>query len=321
MLKIPQRLPRAFRVSVLSQALPIVLRHRLMRPYRRRPPVSTQTITSPHFGTTRGLDAVCELFVIGYAELANRSVSRHTGLLLVLYIEWIQLIDDEFERLVAEGRHPSFEDISNERRAREVWDVMSRVGSVMCGGEDHVSDYLQRTAETAYPVYAAAVNEASRSNSFEAHLAVARVDAGLILRNVYELIRVANGHTYAATVADQYYHTGLAGKFFDDFVDLAVDKQEQAPNLLRPLLEMNPEVAERVQHAVDTRTQMTIPWWRDNGPEVVREHFKRAYEFYKLVDSMSLRLIVDLHIILLYSKRYWASLPSSQVGADNVCDE
>jgi hypothetical protein len=299
------RLTRTLQYRTAWQLLPYALRHLTVKPFRSTPQaqlIEARLVSREYRRAAH--DMYCEMFLDGYQEATSLSVSRATGLAVVLFMVFIFTFDHEFEKRARLGKPPGYLSIIKSPPVAEVWAALSHYLSAF-GRDDQVLAHLLNTFRANYEDYCRCVAEAKARVGFNAAVRLVEYDSGQTLLTVYHIIRLFNDHQPHPQCADEFFALGMAGKFLDDLRDMVDDVRAGSPNLLHALASENDEENAELEAALRSRVHITLGWWSRHCPASLESYFRYAFCYYDQVTSPKLRLTLNICLALLRSRSYW----------------
>ncbi|MFJ8713828.1 hypothetical protein ACIRD9_11670 [Streptomyces violaceus] len=249
-------------------------------------------------------DMYCEMFLKGYRQSTSLPVERSTGFALVLYVVFISTFDVEFERARQQRDLLDYPSVLGTPPVAELWTALTEYLRAF-RRDDEITGHVQSTFAAHYEDYRRYVTDTVARTDFGTTLKIARMDSGLTLRTIYEIIRRFNGHRPDQDCAEQFFALGMAGKFLDDMRDMVDDVSAGEPNLLYSLTASNERDLGVLQGALRQGRPITTWWWQEHCPNSLSEYFRHASGYYDRVTAADLRLPLDTLLSLLYSPRYW----------------
>ncbi|MGH3396161.1 MAG: hypothetical protein ACRDPO_15895 [Streptosporangiaceae bacterium] len=245
---------------------PYYMRHVLLQPYRGLSAADNvrEILRQPaRRHQVAVYDAVLELLLKGYAELAGHPLHPETGRVAVMLTKVGFAFDDEYERRKAQQQSVRFNDLlaSSHVQARVLeWrDFMQRYEVY-----DSIRSFLMSFVSGLYQDYADTALDTSIS--FEAMLRGATLDSGGLLVAVAQVIALFHGDDPAEAMLAQFSGVGVSGKLADDVIDFRLDLADGRPNLLLALASEDEHEHARALDLGRATHTMGTRWWQRNCP-------------------------------------------------------
>jgi hypothetical protein len=292
-----------FRCRTACRLLPYALVHVIRKPFRTAPAASTVRLDNPEYRRATH-DIYCAMFLRGYRRVTGYPVDPATGLVLVLFAVFIYTFDHQFERARRAGATADFQSILDRPSVAEVWAALAGYLHAHRRGRT-ILDHLLATFAAHYDSYHRLVLGARDRTDYAAGVALVEYDSGLALQTMYELVRLFNSHPFHAECARQFFAIGMAGKYVDDFADVAADHEAGNPNLMRALVAAYDKEEVVLRRSLAVADQLDLRWWRTHCPVSLQTYFGDAFSHYDRIADPVLRLPVDVYLLLLHSRRFW----------------
>ena len=252
---------------LLGRFLPYYLRHLVGQPYR-----------AAGFGAnvaglvrTPGLrhhiamyDAVLEIMLRGYAELAGLRLRPETGQVAIKLMHLGFAFDDELERRTADGLPVEFDAVfggAGVQRPLAEWRGFMQDFDTYPA----IREFLFSYVTTLYVSHQKAAERAGQAVNFN-DLIAAEWDAGGLLVALAHVLGRFHSRPPSEDVVRQFSSLGLTAKFADDMVDLRSDLEASRPNLLDALAREDERDFAQMRDALAAGQTMSCRWWRDNCP-------------------------------------------------------
>jgi hypothetical protein len=294
------------RLSTRWQLAPFVVGYGLLRLYRLSAPQRNVIRTLKPEGTIRVTrDIYCAMIVSGYKRVSRRPVTRATGFAIVLFVTFIFTFDREFEERRKAGTALDFHAIFASPDVARYLSALIEYANHFNAGKS-IAAYLEDIFEAHYPAYCELLMRCLERGRFDDNLALAEYDSGRAFMAMYEIIRMFNCHPYDRACAEQFYAVGMSGKFLDDLADLAADYASGVPNLVLSLAAS--ETGERiiVEQALAEHATLDLYWWSQRCSRTFGKFKELTFSYYDLISDDRLRLPVNLLLLVLHGKRFWA---------------
>jgi hypothetical protein len=251
---------------LLARFAPHYVRHLLLRPFRGRPPLASLRgfVAAParchHIAM---YDAVLELMLRGYADLAEHPLRPDTGRIAVAFTRIGFAFDDEYERREAAAESLAFDDVFASPavlRPLQEWRELMRDVEAYPRIRDTLGAFVRRL----YADYRDAHEEPAADRGFDVLVRRAAMDSGGLLVALAHVVGLLHGAPPTPAVVEEFTALGLTAKLADDIVDFAGDRRGGRPNLLDT--DASAEAEARIVAALATGTRMSARWWRRNCP-------------------------------------------------------
>ena len=201
------------------------MRHAVLQPYREHSAAGNvrELLTKP--GRRHQIavyDAVLELMLKGYAELAGHSLRSETGQVAVMLTRIGFAFDDEYEQRDSRHQPLTLDQIMGSSR------VAQRIGEwreFMQRFDNYPAIRESLTAFVAglYKNYTETSGTTAGSVTFEAMMKSATLDSGGLLVALAHVVAQFHGATVADELAKQFSALGVIGKLADDIIDFGPD--------------------------------------------------------------------------------------------------
>jgi hypothetical protein len=305
------------RYRTICLTLPYIFDHAVRKRFRATPQarLSTAALRHPEFHRVVH-DVYCAMFLRGYRQSTGYRVDCSTGLVVVLFAVFMYVFDDEFE---ARRRRGASTDVEAIIEAPGVADIWATLGAYLraTGRDDEIRRYIVSDFFGAgFDDYCRDIGEAKAGGGLAATVRVVEFDSGEVLRTVYHLIRLFNGHPYHQPCAEEFRNLGLAGKFLDDMADYTADVESGSPNLLDALAAERPADLAAARSALAAGELVTMRWWREHCPATYERYLRWTFQYYDQVTAPKLRLPLDIYLALLRTRKFWtvSTVRASQRG-------
>ena len=282
--------------GLLAQFGPYYLRHVMLQPYRGLRPLENlrELLTRPARRHQIAIyDAVLELMLKGYAELAGHSLRPETGHVAVMLTRVGFAFDDEYERQKSRQETAGFEDLLAsahvQQRVRE-WRAF------MQGYEayDSIRNFLMAFVAQLYQDYAETAAAPDRPAGFDAMMRGAALDSGGLLVALAQVIALFHNDTPTDAVLAQFSCLGVNGKLADDVIDFRLDLAGGRPNLLLALARGDEREQARAISLGDVQRTMSTRWWQRNCPRTYQQLVAAYQEQQAQITSRWLRYASSL---------------------------
>jgi hypothetical protein len=277
--------------GLLARFVPYYLKHFVAQPYRglRGPGNVQELLTRPgRRHQVAVYDAVLELMLKGYAELAGHPLRPETGRAAVMLTRVGFAFDDEYESRMARQESTGFDDLLDSRRVRE---RVAEWRAFMQGFEayDTMRNFLTAFVAQLYQEYAEAVDIPGEQVGFDAMLHGAALDSGGLLVALAHVVALFHNDDPAEALLDQFSCLGVNGKLADDVIDFPLDLAGGRPNMLLALA--TGEEAEHARAASKARASqpMSTRWWQRNCPRAYQQLAGAYQDHQALITSRWLR--------------------------------
>lgn len=264
--------------GLLTRFTPYYLRHVILQPYRGLSLLGNvrELLTRPARRHQIALyDAVLELMLKGYAELAGHPLHPKSGQVAVMLTRVGFAFDDEYERRKSRQENTGFEDLL---ASPHVQDRVREWRAFMQNFEayDSIRNFLMIFVAQLYQDYAKTAETPDKPASFEVMMRGASLDSGGLLVALAQVIALFHQDTPDDALLAQFSSVGINGKLADDVIDFPQDLVDGRPNLLLALArddecEHTRAVSLGVEHTMNTH------WWQRNCPQTYRQ-FEAAYQ-------------------------------------------
>lgn len=266
--------------GLLAGFLPYYLRHLVAQPYRAagiraglREPGRRHHIAM--------YDAVIEIMLRGYAELAGCELRRETGQVVVKLMHLGFAFDDELELRKVDGQPLGFDDVFGGSGVREP----------LAAWREYMQNFDTYPAirEFLFSYVISLYNSQREAPATFDELIAADWDSGGLLVAMAHVVGRFHSAPPSQAIIGQFSSLGVAAKLADDMVDLRSDLAGKRPNLLKALAAEEAEL-ERVTTALAEGRRLSARWWRKNCPNSYAR-LSLAYERHHVaLTSRSLRL-------------------------------
>lgn len=272
--------------GLLARFLPYYLRHFVAQPYRTAGARLREPGRRHHIAM---YDAVIEIMLRGYAELAGCELRRETGQVVVKLMHLGFAFDDELERRSADGQPLGFDDVFG---ASGVSEPLAAWRGYMQNFDTYpaIREFLFSYVISLYNSHREATE---RGGATFDELIAADWDSGGLLVAMAHVVGRFHSAPPSQDIIGQFSSLGVTAKLADDMVDLRSDLAGKRPNLLESLATEEAELA-RVSAALAEGRRLSARWWRKNCPKSYAR-LSRAYERHHVaLTSRSLRLANSL---------------------------
>ena len=252
---------------LLVSFLPIYLRHLVGQPYRAagfRTNLAGLVRTPGLRHHIAMYDAVLEIMLRGYADLAGLRLRHETGQVAVKLMHLGFAFDDELERRTADGLPLEFDAVfggAGVQRPLTEWRGFMQDFDAYPA----IREFLFSYVTTLYASHQKAAAGAGREASFD-ELVAAEWDSGGLLVALAHVVGRFHSCPPSEDVVGQFSSLGLTAKFADDMVDLRSDLAAGRPNLLDALAREDERDLAQMRDALAAGQTMSSRWWRDNCP-------------------------------------------------------
>jgi hypothetical protein len=265
--------------GLLARFVPYYLKHFVVQPYRglRGPGNVQELLTRPDRRHQVAVyDAVLELMLKGYAELAGHPLRPETGRVAVMLTRVGFAFDDAYESRMARQESTGFDDLMDSPRVRQ---RVREWRAFMQGVEayDAMRDFLTAFVAQLYREYAEAVDVPGRPVSFETMLHAAALDSGGLLVALAHIVALLHDDDPAEGLLDQFSCVGVNGKLADDVIDFPLDLVGCRPNMLLALATKDAVEHARAISKAHAARPMSTRWWQRNCPQTYQQ-LAAAYE-------------------------------------------
>ncbi len=255
---------------LLARFAPYYARHVLLQPYRGLSPADNlrELLRQPARRHQIAVyDAVLELLLNGYAELAGHPLHPETGRVAVMLTRVGFAFDDEYERRKSQQQSVRFDDLlaskQVQQRVLEWREFMNRFEVY-----DSIRSFLMSFVAGLYRDYADTALDTSIS--FDAMLRGATLDSGGLLVALAQVVAMFHGDEPTDAMLAQFSSVGVNGKLADDVIDFRPDLLDGRPNLLLALAREEEQEQPRALSLRSADHTMGTRWWRRNCPRTYR---------------------------------------------------
>ena len=266
--------------GLLGRFAPYYLRHFATAPFRHRDSLREAIAHPVRRHQIAVYDAVMELLLKGYAELAGHRLRRETGTVAVMLSRIGFAFDDEYERREAAGESLTFEEVFQSPAVAlrlEQWRELMREHA----SYGTIREFLYEFVTSLYKSYRDTTSETAR-RSYEALMRSAVIDSGGLLVTLAHVIARLHGSVPTENVINQFSSLGVTAKLADDLVDLRTDLAGGRPNLVQALAFERPAEQARIADALSQGKRMHAGWWAAQCPGVY-EQITGTYEEHQAV--------------------------------------
>ena len=282
--------------GLLIQFAPYYLRHVLVQPYRGLRPLENARELLTDLARRHQIavyDAVLELMLKGYAELAGHPLRPESGRVAVMLTRVGFAFDDEYERRKSRHQAAGFEDLLAstrvQERVREWRTFMQQFGTY-----DSIRDFLMTFVARLYQDYADTAGAPDSRVGFDAMMRGAALDSGGLLVALAHVMALFHEETPADALLAQFSCVGVNGKLADDVIDFRLDLADGRPNILAVLANDNEyEHAKAISLGQVERT-MGTRWWQRNCPQAYQQLVAAYQEHQARITSGWLRYVSRL---------------------------
>ncbi|MEO3808359.1 hypothetical protein ABGB17_05090 [Sphaerisporangium sp. B11E5] len=274
------------------------VRHAARQPYRRGLPVHGETSGIRVKARIRAAlyDAVINLFLDGYTELAGHPLRRETGPLMIRLNRLISAFDDAYERGLTAGGSLRFGAVFAEARVQERLDVL--VGFFGQHPERFaVRDFLMARISSQYHRYVKITTAPPASRSFQEDLESAVLDSGGFAECFAHVVAILHGARACERTTEQFGHVGILAKLADDVVDFWDDLAAGRINLLASLIREHPDEYQQLTVTAPQQRRTGIGWWRATCPASFERFTALVSEHKAAVLAPSLSLACDIMLV------------------------
>jgi len=254
--------------GLLIRFMPYYLHHVIVQPYRGLPPLENvrKLLTRPARRHQIAVyDAVLEIMLKGYAELAGHPLRQETGHVAVMLTRVGFAFDDEYERQKSRQQAARFEDLLEsphvQERVREWRAFMQGFPTY-----DSIRNFLMGFVAQLYQDYAETAGPPDRPASFDAMMRGAALDSGGLLVALAHAIALFHDDPPADTLLSQFSRVGINGKLADDVIDFPLDLAGGRANILLALARGDEGEHATAMGLRGTDGTMSTRWWKRNCP-------------------------------------------------------
>jgi hypothetical protein len=265
--------------GLLARFAPYYLRHVILQPYRGLSLLENirELLSRPaRRHQVAVYDAVLELMLKGYAELAGHPLHQQSGQVAVMLTKVGFAFDDEYERRKARQEDASFKDLLASPHVQE---HVRKWRAFMQDYEQYESirNFLMEFVAQLYQRYAETVEAPGDQVGFDAMMHGATVDSGGLLVALAQVLALFHNDVSADALLAQFSSVGVNGKLADDVVDFRPDAVDGRPNLLLVLARGYDSEYAKAMSLADTRKTLGTRWWQRNCPRTY-EQLTAAYQ-------------------------------------------
>jgi hypothetical protein len=159
---------------------------------------------------------------------------------------------------------------------------------------DPIMRYLRDLFAAHYDSYLKTLEKANNTLRFDDVLGATKVDTGIWLRCMLEVVALFNGHELQEEALHNFYLFGMVGKFADDMVDMPRDVEKHDPNLLYALTCQTQCDKDALHAALEAHERLRVTWWGEHCPHTYRRYFEHIEHYYQQIVSKKLRFACDL---------------------------
>ena len=282
--------------GLLARFMPHYLRHVMLQPYRGLRPMENvrELLTRPARRHQIAVyDAVLELMLKGYAELAGHPLRPETGQVAVMLTRVGFAFDDEYERRKSRQQAAGFENLltstSVQERVREWRAFMQKFEAY-----DSIRNFLMDFVARLYKDYAETAGALDRPVGFDAMMRGAALDSGGLLVALAQVIALFHKDTPADALLAQFSSLGVNGKLADDVIDFRLDLAGGRPNLLLTLAGGHDCEHARAISLGSAEGTMSTRWWERNCPRAYQQLVAAYQEQQSRITSRWLRYASSL---------------------------
>lgn len=254
--------------GILARFAPYYVKHFVGQPYRG--PRGYAGLRKPLIPPSRRhqiavYDAVLELMLKGYAELAGHPLRPETGRVSVLLTRVGFAFDDEYEARKARKEPVSFADLIESHRVQE---RVREWQSFMHTYETYNSmrDFLRSFVASVYQDYASLIDAPGQAAGIEALLDAATLDSGGLLVALAKVVALLHGDDASGELLEQFSRTGVIGKLADDVIDFPLDLDSGRPNILLVMAGADQAEHARAVGLAGSDRPVSTRWWQRNCP-------------------------------------------------------
>jgi hypothetical protein len=251
---------------LLARFLPYYIRHVILLTYRGHRPldkVRELVMTPARCHQTAVYDAVLELMLKGYAELAGYSLRPETGRIAVLLTRIGFAFDDEYERRQARQESREFEEVLHSPQvAKRVLEWRHFMQRFDVYGD--IKDFLMCFVASLHTEYAA--EDARGQTDFDTLLRRAELDSGGLLIALVHVVAKFHEVPPKSELLSQFSSLGVIGKLADDVIDFSSDLAGGRPNLLQLLAKEDEREYIKAIDSAALGKPLSARWWRRNCP-------------------------------------------------------
>jgi hypothetical protein len=281
---------------LLLRFLPYYLRHFAFQPYRESGWLDNAReliLVSGRRHKIAVYDAVLELLLKGYAELADHRIHPQTGRVAVMLTRIGFAFDDEYERRQAMNEPGELMDVLGSPAVDEAvqdWRRFMQEFDAYAG----IREFLMKFVTDLYAKYTENAADISRSADADAVLKGAILDSGGLLVALAYVVAKFHDVEPADDLLKQFTSLGVNAKLADDIIDFRADFTGDRPNMLRVLAARDEQELRKAVGSVSSRRPMSARWWRRNCPNTYQLLVNSYREHQKNLSSAWLRYTSSL---------------------------
>jgi hypothetical protein len=281
--------------GLLTRFAPYYLRHVILQPYRGLSPLGNvrELLTRPARRHQIAIyDAVLELMLKGYAELADHPLHPKSGQVAVMLTRVGFAFDDEYERRKSRQESAGFEDLLASTHVQErvhEWRAFMQKFETY----DSIRSFLMVFVAQLYQDYAKTVGTPDRPTGFEVMMRGATLDSGGLLVALAQVIAKFHQDTPDDALLAQFSSVGVNGKLADDVIDFPLDLVDGRPNLLLALAG-DDECEHTRALSLGAERTMNTRWWQQNCPRTYQQLVAAYQEQQAQITSRWLRYASNL---------------------------
>lgn len=283
----------------LSRLLaPYYFRHFTRRPYRQSVPAINYEY--PQVNTHKRIreslyDAMYNVMLDGYVEIAKLDLRTETGLMLNLLIDLTKHLDEYLDD-ESTDRHAEIKEILEFPKVKKPYETFCDY-TEMCGCSKPVMSHLSCLFSSHFKDYLGVLKKANNTRKFEDIIEAGKIDTGIWLSSVVEVVRLFNAHEPNNNVNHNFYYLGLVGKFADDMVDIKRDIRRDRINLLYALVSQNSNELDNLNAVIKSGDKLGIRWWRKYCPVSFAGYYGHINEYYNQITSHKIRITGNLLLL------------------------
>jgi hypothetical protein len=265
--------------GLVARFAPYYMRHVTLQPYRGLSLLENirELLSRPARRHQIAVyDAVLELMLKGYAELAGHPLRPQSGQVAVMLTKVGFAFDDEYERRKARQEGTDFKDLLASPHVQE---HVRKWRAFMQGYEQYeaIRNFLMEFVAQLYQRYAETVEAPGDQVGFDAMMHGATLDSGGLLVALAQVLALFHNDVSADALLAQFSSVGVNGKLADDVIDFWLDVAGGRPNLLLVLARGHDLEYAKAMNLADTRKTLGTRWWQQNCPRTY-EQFAVAYQ-------------------------------------------
>jgi hypothetical protein len=282
--------------GLLARFAPYYLRHVILQPYRGLGAVENirDLLSRPvRRHQIAVYDAVLDLMLKGYAELAGHPLRPRSGQVAVMLTRVGFAFDDEYERRKSRQENAGFKDLLASRHVQEY--VLEWRAFMQDYGEyDSIRNFLMDFVARLYRRYAETVEAPGDQVGFDAMMDGAALDSGGLLVALARVLALFHNDASAEALLTQFSSVGVNGKLADDVIDFQLDVVGGRPNLLLALARGHEDEYAEAMSLAGTGKTLGTRWWQRNCPLTYQQLVAAYQEQQAQITSRWLRYVSRL---------------------------